>query len=272
MIDTHTHLYMCDYCADGDSPRAAVDRAVAAGVKLMVLPGCDVATIEPVKRLADERPDAVRMAIGIHPTEMSADWSADVDRVEAELRGPDGHRYVAVGEIGIDLYWDRSRQSDQRAAFDRQMRLAAELGLPVLIHCREGLDDTLSVIEGLGSAVPPAAVFHCFGGSADDVAEIRRRAAAISQICFGIGGIVTFKKAALPDVLPAIGLDHIVLETDAPWLAPVPHRGKRNESAFLPCIAAKIGSVLLPGLPEAEAIAAVDAATTANARRCIPRL
>lgn len=271
MIDTHTHLYLSDFNTDGDSPRAAVDRAVEAGVDTLVMPNVDLSTIPLLKQLANERPETVRMAMGLHPTEVTADWRSHVDTIEAELTGADADRYVAIGEIGMDLYWDKSMRLQQMEAFDRQARLGAQLGLPIIIHCREALNDTLQVIESLPTP-PPAIVMHCFGGTADDVVEIRRRAAAVPEIFFGIGGIVTFKKSTLPEVLPAIGIDNIVLETDSPYLAPVPYRGRRNESSYLPAIAAKIGSILFPGLPATEATALVAETTTAAARRLFPRL
>lgn len=263
MIDTHTHLYLSEFNVDGDSPGAAVDRAVEAGVTTLVMPNVDISTIDPMKRLADERPEVVRLAMGLHPTELGDDWSADVDRIEAELRNPGNYRYIAVGEVGIDLYWDDSQCHEQMLAFDRQARLAAELKMPLIIHCRNGLDETLEVLEGL--QVPPQAiVMHCFGGTEADVDTIRRRASAIPEIYFGIGGVVTFKKSTLPDTLPAIGLDHIVLETDSPYLAPVPKRGRRNESANLPYTAAKIADTFGIGVDD------IDRITTANAQRLFP--
>lgn len=271
MIDTHTHLYLSEFNVDGDSPGAAVDRAVAAGVTTLVMPNVDLSTIDQLHELAVIRPDAVRMAMGFHPTEVGPGWNEAVDRIESELRGPLTERYVAIGEIGIDLYWDATYRSEQMDAFDRQARLGAELGLPLIIHCRNGLDETLEVLEGL-AMTPPAVVMHCFGGTAADVVEIRRRASVVPEIFFGIGGVVTFKKSILPEALPEIGLDHIVLETDSPYLAPVPHRGKRNESSYLPHIANKIGSILLPDMSEADALSTVDTVTTANALRLFPRL
>lgn len=265
MIDTHTHLYLSEFCADGDSPGAAVDRAVEAGVTTLVMPNVDITTIGPMKKLADERPEAVRLAMGLHPTELGDDWRAAVDRIETELRAPGRYKYVAVGEVGIDLYWDDTQRDEQMLAFDRQAQLAAELQLPLIIHCRDGLDETLEVLEGLPKA-PPAIVMHCFGGSAADVDTIRRRASAVPEIYFGIGGVVTFKKSTLPDTLPAIGLDHIVLETDSPYLAPVPKRGRRNESAYLTYTASAIAGKM--GI----SVDNVDSITTANARRLFPRL
>lgn len=271
MIDTHTHLYLSEFCADGDSPRAAVGRAVEAGVGRLVMPNVDLATIAPLRSLADQWPSAVVMAMGLHPTEVGHDWPEACARVEAELTGPDSHRFVAVGEIGIDLYWDTTGRDHQMDCLDRQSRLGANLGLPLIIHCRNGLDETIEVLEGL-PAPPPAIVMHCFGGTPEDVDTIRRRLSAIPRIFFGIGGVVTFKKSTLPATLPAIGLDSIVLETDSPYLAPVPYRGRRNESAYLPAIATRIGAELLPDLSPPRALAAVEAATDANAMTLFPRL
>ncbi|MDE6125726.1 MAG: TatD family hydrolase [Muribaculaceae bacterium] len=162
--------------------------------------------------------------------------------------------YVAVGEIGIDLYWDATRREEQLRVFGRQCELALEFGLPVIIHCREGLDEVLDVLGSLPET--PCGVFHSFTGSADEVARIR---ALSPDFYFGINGIVTFKNATLRDTLPEIGLDRILLETDAPWLAPVPHRGKQNTSAYIPDIARHIAEHL--GVP----LAVVAETTTRNA-------
>ena len=161
---------------------------------------------------------------------------------------------MAVGEVGIDLYWDATFRREQMEAFAMQVEKARELGLPVIIHCRDGLDEVLEVLAGY-RGVP--AVFHSFGGTAQDVERIR----ALGDYWFGINGIVTFKNSKLREVLPAIGLDRLLLETDSPYLAPVPNRGKRNESAFLPHIAAHIAQHL--GLTTTQ----VAEATTANARQ-----
>lgn len=271
MIDTHTHLYLSEFDIDGDSPGAAVERAVEVGVDKMVMPNVDLHTIPLLRKLAYSYPENVYMALGLHPTEVPAHWNEAVDRIDEELHGPDMEKFVAVGEIGMDLYWDATLRKEQMEAFDRQARLGATLGLPVIIHCREALDETLEVLEGLPSP-PPAIVMHCFGGTPADVELIRKRISGIPEIFFGIGGIVTFKKSTLPDALPAIGLNHIVLETDSPYLAPVPFRGRRNESAYLPAIASKIGSILFPDGDAGSAAASVVSATTDNALRLFPRL
>lgn len=237
MIDTHTHLYLPDY---GDDKCAAVDRALSCGVDLMVLPGVDAGSIEPVRELHSLRPEATVMCAGLHPTEVRPeDWRDHFERIEAELRT---HRedYVAIGEMGLDLYWEQDKLDIQLDAAYAQFQLADELNLPVVIHCREAMPQMLDLMTGLKGHMPNV-VFHCYSGSADDVDAIRRLE---PDAKFGIGGVVTFKKSPLPALLPKIGIDHILLETDAPWLAPVPMRGKQNESAYIPYIAAKIASEL----------------------------
>lgn len=224
MIDTHTHLYLPEFDADGGG-RAAVERALAAGVSAMVFPNVDRSSVGPMRDLAAQFPDVIRMAMGLHPTEVRDDWREELDFHKDELlRHAD--QYVAVGEVGMDLYWDKTYAEQQMRVLDEQLALAEQLDKPVIIHCREGLDRTLEVME---SHPGVRAVFHSFGGSVDDVDRIR----AHGDHYFGINGIVTFKNSKLRTVLPAIGLDRILTETDAPYLAPVPYRGKRNESAYI---------------------------------------
>lgn len=261
MIDTHTHLYLPEY---GDDKCAAVDRALAAGVALMILPGIDADTIGHVKALHALRPDATAMCAGLHPTEIQpATWRDHLDRIAAEVeattsRTPqsDADRYVAVGEMGLDLYWDKSQLPLQLRACEAQLDLADSLGLPAIIHCRDAMPQMLDLMECRRGRLPWM-VFHCYGGSADDVDRLRR---IQPDVMFGIGGILTFKKSPLPDIVGRIGLNHILLETDAPWLAPVPMRGKQNESAYIPYIAAKLADTLHTTLDE------VDAVTTRSAR------
>lgn len=222
MIDTHCHPYLEEF-EDGGSE--AVARALAAGLTHLVLPNVDASTVEPMKRLHERWPDVTSMAMGLHPTEVSQGWEAIVDEMEKELGGGG---YVAVGEVGIDLYWDKSHREEQMAAFTRQLLIAERLRLPVIIHCREGLKETLECIRAAGPTVP--LVMHSFTGNADDVANIRE----VCNPMFGINGVVTYKSAGpLRDALSAIGPCHILLETDSPYLTPVPFRGKRNEPAYL---------------------------------------
>ncbi|MCM1033715.1 MAG: TatD family hydrolase [Odoribacter sp.] len=224
---------MSEFDSDGGG-EAAVRRALTSGVKKMILPNVDLSTIEPLDALTSAFPDVTFAAMGLHPTEVKDSWRDDLYLINTRLSTGN---YVAVGEIGIDLYWEKDHRDEQMQAFDRQVAMAVELDLPLIIHCRDGLAETLEVLE----AHPQArGIFHSFGGTQADVEAIRRR----GDFFFGINGIVTFKNSTLRDVLPDIGLDRILLETDSPYLAPVPRRGKRNESAFLPFIAAHIAASL----------------------------
>lgn len=252
MIDTHTHLYLQEF---DPSPQDAVRRAIDAGVTKMIFPNVDLSTVDRQRRLHEQFPDNTFMAMGLHPTEIDGDWVKNLQAIETELRTRRDD-YIAIGEVGIDLYWDKTFRDQQREALAIQARWAAEMQLPMIIHCREGLDDTLDVLGS--SEFDGDVVFHSFTGTAEDVSRIR---ATVRSPYFGINGVVTFKNARLRDVLPAIGLDRILLETDSPYLAPVPHRGKRNESAYLVHTAAHIASSL--GLTMQE----VDEATTQNAEK-----
>lgn len=250
IIDSHTHLYLDEF---QPSPGEAVVRAIDAGVEIMIFPNVDLNTITPMKLLHNEFPLNTRMAMGLHPTEITSTWRHDLKAIEDELNSHNEH-YVAIGEIGIDLYWDKTYRNEQMQALKIQFQWAVERDMPVIIHCREGLDEILEVLDEMSTK--PRGVFHSFGGTIEDIAEIRRR----GDFYFGINGIVTFKNSKLREVLPEIGIDRILLETDAPYLAPVPHRGKRNESAFIIHTAAHIAQHLSI---TAEDVASI---TTANAR------
>lgn len=234
IIDTHSHPYLEEFTADRD---LVMDRAAEAGVGHIILPNVGVDTIAPMKALHQARPATTSMAMGLHPTEVNASWRGALDAISAELRSS-LHDYVAVGEVGIDLYWDTTFAAEQREVFAIQCGWAVELGLPVIIHCREGLSLALDVLDSM--PVKPQAVFHSFGGTLDDVRRIRQS----GDFFFGINGTVTFKNCHVRDTLAEIGLDRILLETDAPYLAPVPKRGRRNEPAFIVHTAAHVAQVL----------------------------
>lgn len=193
-------------------------------------------------------PSQSSMAMGFHPTEVTADNSAALKRVEPEFAK---NKYVAVGEIGIDLYWDKTFRTEQLEVLDTQLHWASEMNLPFIIHCREGLDEVLEVFDNFSGELPKG-VFHSFTGSQEEVEKIRAR----GDFYFGINGIVTFKKASITAILPIIGIDRILLETDSPYLTPVPNRGKRNESSNIPYICACIASHL--GLTSQEVSAITD--------------
>lgn len=254
MIDTHTHLYLQDY---GEDKCAAVDRALSCGVSMMVLPGVDADSIAPIRDLHALRPEATAMCAGLHPTEVKPEnWREHFERIEAELRA-NRDSYVAIGEMGLDLYWEQDKLPIQLEVAEAQLQLADELNLPVVIHCREAMPQMLDLMRARKGRLPNM-VFHCYSGTADDVRRLRTLE---PDVKFGIGGVVTFKKSPLPEILSVIGIDHILLETDAPWLAPVPMRGKQNESAFIPFIAAKIASELQLTVDE------VDNRTTSAANK-----
>lgn len=221
IVDTHTHLYLPEF----DRPDEAVRRAIDAGVGHMLLPNVDLGTIGAMVKLHRQFPRSTSIAMGLHPTEVEGDFHRMLDAVGRSVAECDD--IVAVGEIGIDLYWDRTWRSEQMEAFRIQCLWALERDLPIIIHCREGFDEVLEVLSAL--PVVPRGVFHSFGGTEMDVDRIR----TVGDFYFGINGIVTFKNSRLREVLPHIGIDRLLLETDAPYLAPVPNRGKRNESAYI---------------------------------------
>lgn len=250
MIDTHTHLYFPEY---GEEIKEVILRCQAAGVTHCILPNVDVDSIKQVKEIHTQYPEFTSMAIGLHPTEVKEDWEEAVSQMENEAQTGE---YIAIGEIGMDLYWDKSTKELQKQAFEQQLRIAENLKLPVIIHCREAFPETLEVIKRVSPTVP--LVFHSFTSDRETVKKIR-------EVCdpyFGINGVVTYKNAPdLRDALGEIGIDRIVLETDAPYLSPVPHRGKRNESSFISHVRDQVAASL--GISVEE----VERATDANAKK-----
>ena len=248
MIDTHTHVYAEQFDADREQ---VVQRALEAGVTHIILPNENLTSVPRLRAMQQQWHGYVSVALGLHPEDVKADF-ADV---LADMRPMlDQAPCVAVGEIGIDLYWDTTYREQQVEALDRQLHWCKELDLPFIIHCREALDEILWVLDNFGEALP-AGVFHCFTGSIADVERVRRH----GDFYFGVNGVVTFKKSPVPELLPVIGLDRVLLETDAPYLSPVPYRGKRNEPAYLAAVCNCVAQHL--GTTQAE----VDRVTTANA-------
>lgn len=236
MIDTHTHLYFREDYPDGG--REAVERALAEGVELMVLPSVDLKSAEELLSLHHSAPEgSTATAVGVHPENVDADWQAITgavfDRFEDE-------NPVAVGEVGIDLYHSADHKFLQMDAFGHQLDRARQMNLPVIIHSRNALDETLEVIRIMGAERPPL-LFHSFTSGKEDA---RRIMTELPDALFGINGVVTFKNAPeLREAVAEIPIEKIVLETDAPYLAPVPKRGRTNESAFLRYIMEKIAEV-----------------------------
>ncbi len=248
MIDTHSHIY-CD--AFDDDRNEVVLRAQQAGIEHIILPNENLESVPLLRRLHEQYPSYTSMAVGLHPEEVRPDYRQVLDEMHDMLLGGE---FIAVGEIGMDLYWDKTYCTEQMDALAIQLGWCVEQDLPFIMHCREGLDEILEVLDGMTEV--PRGVFHCWAGDEHDVERLRER----GDFYFGVGGTVTFKKSTLPQVLPAIGLDRILLETDSPYLAPVPHRGKRNESSYIPLIVTHIATVL--GVTPEE----VSTITTHNAR------
>ncbi len=250
MIDTHCHLYDEAFDPDRDE---AVGRAIAAGVETMLLPAIDSASLGRQEALASAYPQHFRQMMGLHPTSVNADYERELSIVKEKLFTSSAN-YVGVGEIGLDLYWDKTYLEQQREVLRRQLLWARELQLPVCLHVRKAYNELFGLLRDLNFGTYRG-VMHCFGGS---VQEAQR--AVEMGFHIGIGGVVTFKNATLANVSTAVPLERILLETDAPYLAPVPYRGKRNESSYIPIIAAKIAE--LRGI-STEHVATV---TTASAK------
>jgi TatD DNase family protein len=246
-IDTHAHLYLPEFDADRES---AVETALYRGVKRILLPNIDSATINPLKNVTEQFPGVCYPMMGLHPTSVKDNYREELDRVEKELSHGS---YCAVGEIGIDLYWDKSRLKEQNLAFSAQLDFALKYNLPVAIHARESFDEILDILNAYKNKGLQG-VFHAFTGTVEIAQDVVNRG-----FLLGIGGIVTYKKSFLPDVIRETDLSHIILETDSPFLAPVPFRGKRNESSYIPYIAEAIGRIK-DTMPEE-----VARVTTANA-------
>ena len=248
LFDTHTHIYLPEFDDDRD---AVVQRAFQNGVRRMMLPNVDVSTIDALHATLAAYPDTCIAAMGLHPTSVTENYRQDLDRTAAQL---DAGTYYAIGEIGINLYWDKSFLAQQLDAFETQVRWASERDLPVIIHCREAFEPIIAVLRKL-SALAPHGVFHSFSGSPADLQIV----VDTGDFFIGVNGIATFKNSSLRDTVSAIPLDRLVLETDAPYLAPVPHRGKRNEPAFVRHTAEYIAAQRNIPLPELEAITYANA-------------
>ncbi len=246
--DTHTHLFHKQFDTDRHE---MVQRAQDAGVHKLFLPNIDLASVEALHAMCDEFPEVCFPMMGLHPCSVGEDPSRDLAEVERLLATG---RYWAVGEIGIDLHWDKTWLAQQQEVFRRQVRWAKELALPVAIHCRESFEVVMAIVEEENNE-HLTGVFHCFTGTEDQA----RRIIALGGFMLGIGGVITYPKSGLAETMAQVGAAHCVLETDAPYLAPVPHRGKRNESSYIPIIAEALATAV--GLPVEE----VARITTANA-------
>lgn len=233
LIDSHSHLFLEEFAEDLPQVMA---RAREAGVTHIFMPNIDSTTIGPMLRVCRAYQGYCFPMIGLHPTSVNEGYEKELEIVARELAAP--NEYVAVGEIGMDLYWDKTFVKEQQRALDLQVGWALEHGLPVVIHCREAFDPIYKVLEPYRST-PLRGIFHSFTGSVDEA----RRVLEFPGFLIGVNGVVTFKKSALPEVLKGVPLERIALETDSPYLTPVPNRGKRNESANLRDTLAKVAEI-----------------------------
>ena len=232
LIDTHTHVYDHQFSLDRNE---AMQRALDAGVKMMLLPNVDASTIAPMLELHEQFPDCTRVMMGLQPEEVKEDYKQVLSMMEKEL---EKGIYAGVGEVGLDFYWDATFEKEQLDAIETQLDWAKQLGLPLSIHCRNAFDKMVKILEhkqdgGLRG------IMHCFTGTEEE-------AKVYLELGFhlGLGGVTTYKNCGVKDYLPNLPLDRIVLETDAPYLAPVPCRGKRNEPAFLVHTAQRVADIL----------------------------
>lgn len=257
MIDTHCHIDEEAFNADREE---VIARQRESGVEAMVVPGVNVASIQTVMDVCHRHPDYCYPALGLHPEDVKADWQEQLAIIEQAIR-ENRNELVAIGEIGLDYYWDKTFKSEQQEVLRRQLLLAKELDLPVILHNREATEDILSIVKEMSKCENAKmskcfGVFHCFNGSRETLEEILKMGFHI-----GIGGVLTFKNSKLAEKLDVVPMDRFLLETDAPYMAPVPHRGERNESRFMIHVAERLAETL-----NCDLQTVIDA-TTRNAKQ-----
>ena len=249
LIDTHCHLYSEEFAEDIDT---IIRTAEETGVKKFYLPSIDSTAIDAMMALEQQYPGKCIAMAGLHPCYVKQNYLEELEIVKGWLSR---RKFAAVGEIGLDYYWDRSFVKEQEEAFRTQMGWAIQYNLPIVIHTRNAMQETINIVKEYTSQGVKG-IFHCFGGSIESAREIIK-----AGFYLGIGGVLTYKKSGLTEVLQQVDLEHLVLETDAPYLTPVPFRGKRNESSYLKYIVEKLAEVKKAPVEEVAAI------TTANAEK-----
>jgi TatD DNase family protein len=244
MIDTHAHIYLPEF----DEDRTwMLERAFSAGISRVLMPAIDSTTHEAMLRTEEKHPSCASM-MGLHPCSVSASYQSELAIVEANLKE---RSFIAIGEIGLDFYWDKTFQKEQYAVFHHQVQLALHYDLPIVIHSRNATDECIGVVKEYKGI---KGVFHCFSGTVEQAREI-----AGLGFLLGIGGVISFKNAGLDKVIAEVGMESVVLETDAPYLAPIPFRGKRNEPAYLAHILEKLAVVCGMSVEEVDKIATRNA-------------
>ena len=249
IIDTHTHLYLKQFKYDIDK---VIQRSIDKGINKLIFPAIDSTHFDDMHDLKNKYPGSIYLMSGLHPVDVKENFKEELEFVVNSLKS---HSYVAIGEIGIDLYWDKTYLKQQQEAFEFQIRLAIKNDLPIVIHCREAFDEIFEILYK-ENCDKLRGVFHCFTGTLE-------QANRAIQLGFklGIGGVVTFKNGGIDKFLNRIDLNHIVVETDSPYLAPVPYRGKRNESSYITYVIDKLSEIY--GLPIKE----IASLTTKNAEK-----
>jgi TatD DNase family protein len=233
MIDTHSHLFVEEF--NEDLPEV-IARAREAGLTYVFMPNIDDTTLEDMHRVCDVYPGFCFPMLGFHPTSVDGDVLYKVRRMKERL--VEGHPYIAIGEVGLDLYWDKTWLKEQEAVLDEQIQWALEWDLPLVLHCREAFPELFRVLAPYKNTALRG-FFHSFTGTAEEAAELM----SYPNFMIGINGVLTFKKSNLPEVLKGVPLERLVLETDSPYLAPVPFRGKRNESAYVVKVAERLAEL-----------------------------
>ena len=249
IIDTHTHLYLNQFKDDIDK---VIQRSIDKGINKFIFPAIDSTHFDDMHDLKNKYPGSIYLMSGLHPTDVKENFKQELEFVVNSLKS---HSYVAIGEIGIDLYWDKTYLKQQQEAFTFQIRLAIKHDLPIVIHCREAFDEIFEILDK-ENCPKLRGVFHCFTGTLEQA----QRAIDLGFV-LGIGGVVTFKNGGIDKFLNQIELKHIVLETDSPYLAPVPFRGKRNESSYIVYVIEKLSEIY--GLSNEE----IADVTTKNAEK-----
>ena len=253
IIDTHTHLYQPAFDEDRE---AAMQRCTEVGVETLLLPNIDAASVPRVHEMMDRWPDRCFGMMGLHPCHVKSDsWESELTTIREQI-DHSGRRYVAIGEIGFDLHWDKTTLDIQHAAFRKQVEWAKELNLPIVIHVREAFDALFEALDEVNDEALTGVV-HCFTGNVEQAERILD----YGGFYLGIGGVATYKNGGLDAVLPHVPHDRVVLETDSPYLSPVPHRGKRNESSYTAIVAQRVADLWQLPIERAAAV------TTANAER-----
>jgi TatD DNase family protein len=249
LVDTHTHLYLEEFASDRQQ---VVENAISAGVTRMMLPNIDKTSIDPMLELAEMFPQNCFPMIGLHPTSVKADYMNELAIVEKWIME---RKFYGIGECGIDLYWDKSFAIEQEFVFRHHIDLARSYELPLIVHIRDSFNEVIKILKDVNKQ-DLKGIFHCFSGSVEQA-----RQAISLGFSLGLGGVVTFKNNKMQETLKHIDLEHLVLETDAPFLAPMPYRGKRNEPSYIPLIAQIVAEI--KELPVEE----IAKATTNNAKK-----